>query len=351
MLEVQIRAEVERLQTRRDSKIKHSLPSQADCVPGQAERTAAPQLQSPNRQRLADQADDRAVPLSADRRARRCGCRAPRRTARRHTRASKLRFPNSAADCRVSPEKTVRASRCSRPPGITSASKRLPMTLPSRRTGLTSRVCFRRLRRQYVRRYDAYASTALESTSTPAALQPNIIAVLSVVPRPHSGSRIEAGLVLERLIEASVTLINNRVNCSLVFPGYFGMVDQIVVEEILRTHLDRQQSIMLTAECGIATGQPPQRLAESIIKDFCRQRQIADTGHGNGLDWRMLVSAQHDLQLSRDQPMCLGRINTIGRGRRARSDGQPFRLIISRGRQASAGHRGGRAPWLARSSL
>ena len=75
-----------------------------------------------------------------------------------------------------------------------------------------------------MRRYDAYASTALASTSTPAALQPNIIAVLSVVPRPHIGSKIEIGPLLERLIDASVTLINNRVNCSLVLPGYFGIV-------------------------------------------------------------------------------------------------------------------------------
>ena len=56
MLEVPIGAEVERLQTRRDNEIKQSLSAQADCVPGQPERTAAPQLQSPNRKCLADQA-------------------------------------------------------------------------------------------------------------------------------------------------------------------------------------------------------------------------------------------------------------------------------------------------------
>ena len=67
MLEVQIRTEVERLQTCRYNKIKKSFSSQADCVPGQPERTAALQLQSPNRKRLADQANDRVVPLSADR--------------------------------------------------------------------------------------------------------------------------------------------------------------------------------------------------------------------------------------------------------------------------------------------
>jgi hypothetical protein len=70
-------------------------------------------------------------------------------------------------------------------------------------------------------------------------LQPSTIAVLSVVPRPHIGSKIEIGPSAARRIDARVTLINNRVNCSLVFPGYFGNGDQIIVEEIGRRQLDR----------------------------------------------------------------------------------------------------------------
>ena len=129
--------------------------------------------------------------------------------------------------------------------------------------------------------------------------------MLSTVPRPHSGSRIEIGPLLGRRMEASVTLINNRVNCSLVLPGYFGIVTRSSSKRSGRDDLDRQQPIMLAVEGGIATRQPTQRGAGVLVEAFGGQGQIADSGDANRLDRRMIISAEHDLQFGRDQPIGL----------------------------------------------
>ena len=65
MLEVAVRAKVQRFQACVGDQLKQPLPAQADRVPGQAESTAGLQLPSPDWKCIADQAGCGTVPLPA----------------------------------------------------------------------------------------------------------------------------------------------------------------------------------------------------------------------------------------------------------------------------------------------
>jgi hypothetical protein len=70
-------------------------------------------------------------------------------------------------------------------------------------------------------------------------LQPNVIAVLSVVPRPHIGSKIDIGPLTARFSNASVTLLNNRVNLLVGFARILRNSHKIIIEEVRCLDLDR----------------------------------------------------------------------------------------------------------------
>ena len=112
--------------------------------------------------------------------------------------------------------------------GANSTRSRRPTTCRSRRTGPDSSTrCLIRLRFSQVRMNPGYASKSLLSMSIPAASKPYISAWLSVVPRPHSGSRPGTGgraSPAPTPTASSVTLSSSLVNCSLVLPAYFWMV-------------------------------------------------------------------------------------------------------------------------------
>jgi hypothetical protein len=60
---------------------------------------------------------------------------------------------------------------------------------------------------------------------------------------------------------------------------------------------------MLAVEGGVATRQPTQRGAASLVQPFHSQSQIADSGDADRLDRRMIISAEHDLEFGRNQPI------------------------------------------------
>ena len=137
--------------------------------------------------------------------------------------------------------------------------------------------------------------------------------MLSVVPRPHSGSKIAIGPLVGRRIEANVTLINNRVNCSLVFPGYLGMVTKSSSKRSLVPSSIGSSRSWVSLEDGVETREPAERRSDLVVQTFRRQRQISDAGHGHRLDHRMIMSVEHDLEFSRYQPVGFRCIDAIGR--------------------------------------
>jgi hypothetical protein len=64
---------------------------------------------------------------------------------------------------------------------------------------------------------------------------------------------------------------------------------QIIVEKMRADDLDWSQSIMLAVEGDVATRQPTQRGAASLVQPFHSQSQIADSGDADRLDRRMII--------------------------------------------------------------
>ena len=138
------------------------------------------------------------------------------------TTSTRRRWSRSAV-ARVSAAKSSTVCGSSRP---TVASMRSATRTPFRRNGFMAIRCLTRLRRSQVVRKAEYASTSRRSTSTPIASYPSVNAQLSVVPRPASGSRTVRRVRSGRSAAATVMFSRTRVSCSLVLPGYLGMVSR-----------------------------------------------------------------------------------------------------------------------------
>ena len=106
MFELPVRTEVQRFQAGFGNQFEHPLPAQTDRVPGQTESAAGLQLpaQTGSASLIRPAAERSRLPL-APRTSVWLPCTTPYGASA--STASNLRFPNSAADCRVSPEKTV----------------------------------------------------------------------------------------------------------------------------------------------------------------------------------------------------------------------------------------------------
>ena len=147
MFEVAIRTEVQRFQACVGNQLQQPFPAQADRVPRQAKSTARLQLPSPNWKCLADQTGCRTVPLPAFPT---YVCLAAMDDAVRRVCQHGIE-PALPEECRrlTSVARQDRERKAPIPADRDYLGlQRLPMILPSRRTGLSSRECFSRLRRQ-----------------------------------------------------------------------------------------------------------------------------------------------------------------------------------------------------------
>ena len=183
MLEVAVRTKVERFQACSGKHLQQSPRREADRVPGQAESTARLQLPTADRQCIADDRR-RNGPASADAACPRLPWTTPYgASATRHQICAFRRAPPTGVCHREDREGNgpIPADR------ITSASCQCALT-PHR--AQLERV-LQPLAAPVGPQVRRVASTAFSSASTPAALHPSIIAVLSVVPRPQSELQVE----------------------------------------------------------------------------------------------------------------------------------------------------------------
>ena len=224
MPELQVGTEVSRGQARLHRQLGQPFPGQAECVPGQAEGAARLQLAGPARQGLTPSDRPAIGPACHSPHGRRSGCRARCRTGRRSP-------PRRTCACRTA-RRTVACRRRTRSlqPTLRAFGGDLDVQSPAEALALPADRAHlggvleplaaqvgAQVRRVRLDRLEVGVHPGHVVTEVEAAAEGGAAAAQRVEDRDRSGR-------LTGVLEARVTLSNNRVNCSLVLPGYFGMV-------------------------------------------------------------------------------------------------------------------------------
>ena len=226
------------------------------------------------------------------------------------TTSTRRRWSRSAV-ARVSAAKSSTVCGSSRP---TVASMRSATRTPLRRNGFRPIRCLTRLRRSQVVRKAEYASTSRFSTSTPIASYPSVKAQLSVVPRPASGSRTVRRGRSGSSAAATVMFSRTRVSCSLVLPGYLGMVSRSSSNRSPSGASTGRKQAALALEDGEGRGEPAEDPRVDAVCELDREVRHPGQRRRRRADEPARSRRRHDdLRLGRRDGRRVTRVHPVAR--------------------------------------